>query len=145
MKSITVILAAGLTLGFLSASAEAQTPQKPRPCGPGSGGPPCPGTTSSCKGLSGGPCIAVPQDCDISSQSCPCDPAFSSCADYIGEDESGLPLLAREAEEAGAPCDVVEVDGVTRGDCGGWYSWSCQDGRCQDDLERVWLQAPDAA
>ena len=84
-----------------------------------------------------------PDQCDqtehCNENACWCGPA--DALEWPGEDESGLPLLAREAEDAGWTCDVLEIDGVTIGDCE-VTGWSCIDGLCLDDAGHSWGWTP---
>lgn len=85
--------------------------------------------------------VCIPIKSKLIPEGCHCDDAACWCGPedaYTGPDDSGLPLLAREAEDAGAPCDVSEVDGIEIGDCSGWYSWICDADVCADDLGNTW-------
>lgn len=85
------------------------------------------------------PVRAPPNECEAMEHCkdgwCWCGPADA----FMGPDESGLPLAARELEGGGYPCAVVDVDGAEQGDCSGWYRWACTPRRaCFDDLGNRW-------
>jgi len=72
-----------------------------------------------------------------------CDETACWCGDegadvWPGADRSGLPLVAREAEEAGHECTVATFRGGELGDCG-VVGWICDaDGWCQDSADHGW-------
>lgn len=121
---------AGLALGLLSTATTASADN---------GAPSPPGEV--CRDTHAGRrCITLkrpppPDGCHCDDTACWCGPV--DALEWPGEDESGLPLLAREAEDAGWSCDVIEVDGVTIGDCE-ITGWSCIDGLCLDDEGHSW-------
>jgi hypothetical protein len=70
---------------------------------------------------------------------CWCGPA--NALENPAPNNTGLPLVAREAAQHGVTCTVTQHSGLVIGDCG-YSGWVCRPDWCQDSEQRAWSPVP---